>query len=125
MRSVPSLASNARPDCAEPPRYWPQERRTAETHWLSRPNCGAFTLFEADGAAGIAGLETGVACGFPALSASVERPRIARIVTAAFQITLFIVAPPKTRNIVECDRRAHCVSGPRTLWELPNRCFSG
>ncbi len=96
-RSVPSLASNARPAWFEPPRYWPQERGTVETHCVS-PNCGMFALPGARDVAAITVATIGmlgvdVACGFPALSATVAHPRIARVVTAIFEIRSFIVAP--------------------------------
>src|SRR5580693_1305785 len=99
-RSVPSLASKARPACEEPPRYWPQERGTVETHCES-PNCGAFRATAAGGGAGTVEAFAAIAlCGFPALSASVAHPRIARIVTAALQIRFIMLAPPKTLDVV-------------------------
>jgi hypothetical protein len=106
-RSVPSLASKARPACEEPPRNWPQERGTVETHCAS-PNCGAFTVTVAGGNAGtIDAFASVAACGFPALSATEAHARVTRVVAAAFQINLFIVAPPKTRErSVALDVRA-------------------
>src|ERR1700677_1731416 len=99
-RSVRSLASKARPACEEPPRYWPQERGTVETHCES-PNCGAFTVTAAGGGAETVDAFAAIAaCGFPALSASVAHPRIARIVAVAFQIRFIMLAPSKTRLVV-------------------------
>ena len=104
-RSVPSLASKARPACEEPPRNWPQDRGTVETHCES-PHCGAFTVTAA-GAGTIDAFASGAACGFPALSATEAHARVTRVVTAAFQIKLFIVAPQKIpKRSVALDVRA-------------------
>ena len=37
-RRLPSLASNARPDCDDPPRYCPHKRGTTDTHCASEFN---------------------------------------------------------------------------------------
>ena len=111
-RNVPSLASNAGPACEEPPRYWPQERGTVETHCES-PNCSAFVFVGAGVVIETLGrFEAGAACGFPARSASVAHPKIARLVAAIFQTRSFIVAPPETRDVVYRRRCAHHISGP-------------
>jgi len=115
-RSVPSLASKARPACEEPPRNWPQERGTVETHCES-PNCGAFPLPAAGGGTGTVDAFGAIAgCGFPALSATVAHPRIARAVAVAFQNRFLMLAPPKLE--MQCNPgRANTASPHIEAWQ--------
>src|SRR5271170_1205818 len=98
-RSVPSLASNARPDCDDPPRYCPHDRGMVATH--GEANCGGGAFTDACGAGEtlitFAAVDDVV---FPALSTSVAHNRITTTSAPAFQRRLFMSAPPQFGIVV-------------------------